>query len=752
MLSVLPQSFLNRVLLSVGILCSVMTVGTSHAQDFLPPDQAFVLNSQSLSEDQAQLQWKIAEDYYLYHQKFQVLEQGKAVKLSLPKGQPKQDPTFGLTDVHYNHVTASFKTQPNQQYQVIWQGCASSGLCYPPQRKTLQTDEYGLLLLEQKQSLSSFRTTANQSPFGQNKASSLAQNDVVQTVETSKSDLNPTASQPMASQAETAKSKNATEQNKTANTASNKHQTMQPAENPKAGESSVKSPASQPLTSHAKIGTMATTATNPASATTTPLADEREQEIATHSVASQAVSSDATSAMSADSEIASTAVAQPNMATMPVAMQNGSLQNPSKISLNNDQTFLNLLNQHHMGFNLLLFLGFGILLAFLPCSLPLIPILSSVLIQQQKGYRAMLIALVFVLSMASVYAVMGILVSSLGYGFQRFFQQAWVLVLFSSLFVLFAFNLFGYFELSLPQKWLNHLNQLHHKQQGGQVGSAAVMGVLSALIVGPCMSAPLAGALIYVSQLQNYVLGAIYLFALGLGIGIPVFIVSVFGTRFIPKAGEWMNHLKVLFGFLMLAMAVYFIRPLLQIEWYQGLLALISLITVAYIAYLIWKAEKHIAKISLTVLAVVLSSFAVSQIQQAWFSQKNNQLVASEQRVIWQKVRTKAEFEQALQHAQQQAITAQQPILVDVYADWCVACQPIERQILPRQDVQAVLQKHQRIKLDLTDYEESQDTILQQWQILGPPTMLFIDGNGQEYRDLRLTGAFTAEDLKSRLP
>lgn len=149
---------------------------------------------------------------------------------------------------------------------------------------------------------------------------------------------------------------------------------------------------------------------------------------------------------------------------------------------------------------------------------------------------------------------------------------------------------------------------------------------------------------------------------------------------------------------------------------------------------------------------MVLSSFAVSQIQQAWFSQKNNQLVASEQRVIWQKVRTKAEFEQALQHAQQQAITAQQPILVDVYADWCVACQPIERQILPRQDVQAVLQKHQRIKLDLTDYDESQDEILQQWQILGPPTMLFIDGKGQEYRDLRLTGAFTAEDLKSRLP
>lgn len=750
MLSFAPSLFVQRVVIFGLLLSSVVFSTSAHSEDFLPPDQAFALQSQSMSEDQAQLQWTIADDYYLYHQKFKVTEQGKAVKLTLPKGQPKQDPTFGLTDVHYQSVTASFKTKPNQQYQVIWQGCASSGLCYPPQRKTLQTDEFGLLIQEQKKSLSSFRSTTSTMPFAQNKTSSFAQNDAVKAVEIEKNEvkqpINQVASQPVSSPAEaTAKSKAANENSKTtaANDTSSKSRNVDTKTNGKT-EASVQS-ASQPITSkNNEITKLATTAA-------------LGQALASDAMTSQNQANEvmASDAMSNDAEQQASATQNPDAMQSQNATQNqvqSQNQNPAKLSLNNDQAFLNLLNQQQMGLNLFLFLGFGILLAFLPCSLPLIPILSGVLIQQHKGYRAMIIALAFVVSMASVYAVMGVLVSSLGYGFQRFFQQAWVLVLFSSLFVVFALNLFGYFELSLPQKWLNRLNQLHHKQKGGQIGSAMVMGALSALIVGPCMSAPLAGALIYVSQLQNYVLGAIYLFALGLGIGIPVFIVSVFGTRFIPKAGEWMNHLKVLFGFLMLAMAVYFIRPLLQIEWYQGLLALISLITVAYIAYLIWKAEKHIAKISLTVLAVVLSSFAVSQIQQAWFSQKNNQLVASEQRVIWQKVRTKAEFEQALQHAQQQAITSQQPILVDVYADWCVACQPIERQILPRQDVQAVLQKHQRIKLDLTDYDESQDEILQQWQILGPPTMLFIDGKGQEYRDLRLTGAFTAEDLKSRLP
>lgn len=730
--------FFYRFVIFGLLLSSVLFNTQAHSEDFLPPDQAFVLQSQSMSEEQAQLQWTIADDYYLYHQKFKVLEQGKAVKLTLPKGQPKQDPTFGLVDVHYQNVTASFKTKPNQQYQVTWQGCASSGLCYPPQRKTLHTDEFGLLIQEQKKSLSSFRSTPSAMPFAQNKSNPFSQNDAIKTGESKKveekSVVNQSASQPVSSPTEmTAQDKAKNEKSKAVTVSDNSSQSRHVPTNVSTQKQQELQSTSQPITSKANDVT----------------------KLAQSAHFGQALESDERTSQDQASEVVvSNAMSSSDAIQRQQPMQNqmqSQTQNQAKMSWNNDQSFLNLLNKQQMGLNLFLFLGFGILLAFLPCSLPLIPILSGVLIQQHKGYRAMMIALAFVLSMASVYAVMGILVSSLGYGFQRFFQQAWVLVLFSSLFVLFAVNLFGYFELSLPQKWLNRLNQLHHKQQGGQIGSAVMMGGLSALIVGPCMSAPLAGALIYVSQLQNYMLGAIYLFALGLGIGIPVFIVSVFGTRFIPKAGEWMSHLKVLFGFLMLAMAVYFIRPLLQIEWYQGLLALISFTTLFYVAYLIWKAEKQIAKISLTLLAVILCSFAVSQIQKAWFSQKNNQLIATEQRLIWQKVRTKAEFEQALQQAQQQAMSLQQPILLDVYADWCVACQPIEQQILPRQDVQAILQNTQRIKLDLTDYDESQDHILQQWQILGPPTMLFINGQGQEYRDLRLTGAFTAEDLKSRL-
>ncbi|MDM1757130.1 protein-disulfide reductase DsbD [Acinetobacter sp. 256-1] len=428
-----------------------------------------------------------------------------------------------------------------------------------------------------------------------------------------------------------------------------------------------------------------------------------------------------------------------NAATPIPEQQNESLQN----ELNNDQFFLKLLNQQNIFLNILLFLALGILLAFLPCSLPLIPILSGILVQRSKGYKAAAIASTFVICMALVYGLMGVVVSQLGFGIQRWFQNPIFISVFAILFVVFALNLFGLYQISLPRGLLQRLDQLQQRQKGGTLVGAGMMGAISALIVGPCMSAPLAGALLYVSHLEQPVWGGFYLFLMGLGIGIPLFVASVFGSKYLPKPGLWMDRLKFSFGFVMLLMAVYFARPLLPSMIYFVLLAILLFAMTIYLFAIIRHVVQLPYKILVLVIALATASAGIWQTRQAL--QQMNAAEKLAQLHPWIKVSNAQQFEQVL------AQNTQKPIIIDVYADWCVACQPIEKEVFPRADVQAAVQDVVRIKLDLTHPEASQDALLKKWQILGPPTMIFLNAQQQEMRDLRLTGTFTAPQFLQKL-
>ena len=286
------------------------------------------------------------------------------------------------------------------------------------------------------------------------------------------------------------------------------------------------------------------------------------------------------------------------------------------------------------------------------------------------------------------------------------------------------------------------LDQWQQRQKGGTVVGSLIMGMIAALIVGPCMSAPLAGALLFVSQLPDAWMGASYLFVLGLGIGLPLFIACVFGAQYLPKPGIWMDRLKFTFGFVMLLLAVYFLRPLLPSVLY---LSMMGLFFVGMAIYILWKIRPNVTQTLTQLLLILLSLGTVVlggwHFKQAW-SQINT--AQAETRLVWKKVRTQDEFTAAL------AAVKGQPVLIDVYADWCVACQPIKKDVLPRTDVQAALQHAALVKLDLTEYDPSQDILLKEWQILGPPTMIFLDASHQEKREIRLTGTFSAEQLISR--
>ena len=407
-----------------------------------------------------------------------------------------------------------------------------------------------------------------------------------------------------------------------------------------------------------------------------------------------------------------------------------------------DQRWSEKLNEHSFAYSLVLFFGLGILLAFTPCSLPMLPILSSLIVRDRKGLAAWMIALAFVSSMALVYAILGLVASSAGLSFQRWLQQPSTLIAFAGLFIVFALNLFGVFELRLPQGIVTRLDRLQGMQKGGSLVSASIMGMLSALLVGPCMTAPLAGALLFISQTQQQWQGAILLFFLGFGMGTPLLLASVLGSRVLPKAGQWMNQVKILFGFIMLAVALYFLRPLLSGAWLNAFGCLLALSFIAYVVARLWQSHTRMKYLYVGVLLLCIPALMYSQYQ---FFVSNQNITANEKQ-LWQVARNSTEFHQILANA-----TSNQAIVIDVYADWCVACQPIEHRILKSAAVQQSLSNVTRIKLDLSQYDASHQALLNEWEILGPPTYLFLNAAQQEIRGLRLTGAFSEADLLQRL-
>ena len=667
-----------RYLLRLGLssLLAVTSIHTLANTDFLPPEQAFSFSAESLNSKTVQLHWKIAPHYYLYHDQFKVSLQQKPLKLNLPASVEKDDPNFGLTQVHYGNVSTQISVQPNSQYLVTWQGCSSDGLCYPLQRRNITTDADGLL----GQTNTAGKKTLIESSQSQNNSFENKAETVVKTAP-------PTPTQ-------STNTKIAADQ----------------------------SPASS-------------------SAQATQVTNKTDQEQSASSAPSTAQLTTSTTDHLSVSSVANL----PATAENSVSPAQTAQSEISVFQLNNDQGFLQLLSPDHLGLNLVIFFLLGVLLAFLPCSLPLIPILSGIIVQKARGYRAIVIALSFVVSMALVYALMGMLVAEIGYSFQRWFQNPVVIGIFAIIFIALALNLFGLYKLTLPQSILHKLDHLQSKQQGGTLFGAVIMGILSALIVGPCMSAPLAGALLFVSQSHDPVLGSIYMFILGLGIGLPLFIASVFGAKYLPKPGLWMDRIKIGFGFVMLMVALYFIRPMLGSMFYAAAFALLCLILAGYLFKIRSSADSKNAKIVMLILAVLSLLGAAYNINSAIHAY---QVKHSAQALLtWQKVRTAEQFEQAIQAAKLQ----KRPILIDVYADWCTACQPIENEVLPRADVQLAMENFTLIKLDLTQNDPSQDLILQQHEILGPPTMLFLDANAQELRQLRLTGTFSAKKFIHQL-
>ncbi|MGV8864537.1 MAG: protein-disulfide reductase DsbD [Pseudomonas sp.] len=417
-----------------------------------------------------------------------------------------------------------------------------------------------------------------------------------------------------------------------------------------------------------------------------------------------------------------------------------------------DQSLATSLQQRSFGWSLLIFFGLGLLLAFTPCSLPMLPILAGVVVGSGASpKRGFALASSYVLSMALVYAGLGVLAALLGGNLQALLQQPWLLGSFAALFVVLALPMFGFFELQLPAFVRDRLENAGRQRSGGSLVGAGVLGALSGLMVGPCMTAPLAGALLYIAQSGNAVHGGLVLFVMGLGIGVPLLLLVTVGNRFLPKPGAWMNVLKGVFGFLFLGTALLMARSLLNESLWVGLWGALLLI-VAYAGVMQVRQLKRGGLIfgpgalvigfwgALMLIGAAGGADDPLRPLHVYSAARQATTLTAAQPSSYTKINDPATLQKQLDAAKAQG----QWVLVDYYADWCVSCKIMDKQVFAQPEVQAALKDVRWLKLDVTTDNDASHALLSRYKVPGPPTLLWIGPHGEELRDRRITGEVDA--------
>ncbi|WP_437881721.1 protein-disulfide reductase DsbD [Pseudomonas sp. LRF_L74] len=400
---------------------------------------------------------------------------------------------------------------------------------------------------------------------------------------------------------------------------------------------------------------------------------------------------------------------------------------------------------------LLLFFLAGIGLALTPCVLPMLPILSGVVLRGQSGgLRGLSLSLAYVLPMAASFAVLGALMGLFGaqLNLQARLQSAWVLVPFAAFFVAFALAMFGVYELRLPRFISEPLDRLAGNARGGSIWGAAVLGVLSSLLVSPCVSAPLAGALLYISSSGDALGGGFKLFALGLGMGAPLIVIATGGGALLPRSGGWMIAVRNLFGVLLLGVAVWLLERVLPGP--LGL-ALWALLAVGIGIALIRLGLRHggTARVLALLGGALLLAYALTGAIGAsrGGSDPLRPWAGKLETGQWQTISDPRELDAALAAAAK----AGQPLLLDWYADWCISCKVIEREVFTAPEVVRQLDGLRLIRFDITDSTVEQRALLDRYKLFGPPAILFFDARGKENQDARVIGEIDAKGFSAKL-
>ena len=442
-----------------------------------------------------------------------------------------------------------------------------------------------------------------------------------------------------------------------------------------------------------------------------------------------------------------------NLALSSVTLETttGSAKNITKTPENSiEQIFVS----HNWSMILLTFFGFGLLLSFTPCILPMVPVLSGIIIGHGKNIttrKAFFLSLSYVLSMSITYALVGAVVAKLGANLQISMQSPWAIGLFSLVFVLLALSMFGFYEFKLPNSWQAKIAGSSRSQRGGHYLGAAVMGCLSTLILSPCVTAPLIGVLTYIAQTGNVLLGMLTLFVLSLGMGTPLLLIGTSAGKWLPESGNWMNAVKAFFGILLIAVAIYLLGRIIPTTVTMGLWGSLLIFSGIYAGALssakttLEQFCQSVGVISLAYGLLILTGASMGSTNPLQPLAKMQTSSAVSSTITTQQIQTLDSIEKAISQAKGT------PVMLDFYADWCASCKIMEATTFKDPQVIKALNHFLVIKIDVTANNADDKAIMNHFNIVAPPAFVFFNAKGEQRTDLSRVGELSSDDFLQTL-
>lgn len=730
----------------LGLWLLLLTFCVQAQGGLLPADKALAFKAEVVN-DEILLHWKIAKGYYLYKEKISILADSpeRLGKVKFPKAKVKNDEFFGNIGTYRNNVTVSVPVLPGKEKSILlsvsYQGCADvDDVCYPTIKKSVKLD------------ISKFYQPPPSLVGGAFDFFSQAQNEAKSLLNTV---LPSGASEPLHPDeafrfTTVVKDKNTVLARWDIRKDYYLYHNKFAFEAKGAALGEIIIPAGKvkndPLFGVVETHTDKLEIVIPLKNTQTPnpVLTVKYQGCWEGGVCyppqEKSVNIDLSSAKGGTQVSAPTKVSTPT--------------NPL---LNEADQITAMLQHDNILWVLLSFFGFGLLLSLTPCVFPMIPILSGIIIGQEGAIstkRAVMISIVFVLAMSATYSTAGVLAGYFGENLQALFQTPWILVVFSLVFVALAFSMFGFYQIQLPKKLQTKITNISNKQTGGHFLGVAIMGLLSALIVGPCVAPPLAGALIYIGQTGDAALGGLSLFVLSIGMGVPLILIGA-GVSKLPRAGAWMDNIKYIFGILMLAVAIYLLDRIIPPIASLALWA--SLATIAPIAMGALNTQRSDSTPWQRIFkAIGLIILGYGILLWGLVARGGGDMLAplsdwggaptEQTHIQFSKVTSNAELNQVLTTSKNNG----QIVMLDFYAEWCIACKELERFVFADAEVVAGMKNVITLQADVTKNNADDKALMRRFDIVGPPAILFFK-DGVENRSQRIIGEISAKKFLQHL-
>ncbi|EIC27933.1 MULTISPECIES: protein-disulfide reductase DsbD [Methylomicrobium] len=702
-----------------------------NGEDLLPPDQAFKVSALALSRGQLEFSWNIAEGFSLYRKNLRFESRTEGVELGtprLPEGKTLHDEVLGDT-VHYrNKLTVPVPVKAGDAIRSVsvlarYQGCSDEGVCYPPQKKTL---DIALPVVAAAVSANPLQNLVK----GIAGLASSAQEDLLppdQAFQFSAAVGDPNTLQVnwrIAPGYYMYRDKTKLELIEAGGTALDIYEMPrgEPKDDPEFGQVEV-------------------------------FHDELSFDLPLRrgGQAAQTVTLKASYQGCAERGVCYPPMSKTVRLDLPVAQRMAAATAKPQAPVSEQDRIVQLLKHDSLGMTLASFFGFGLLLSFTPCIFPMIPILSGIIVGHRAitTLRAFLLSLSYVVASALTYTLFGVLAALFGGNLQTTFQQPWIIAVFSAVFVLLSLSMFGFYHLELPKSWQAGLHNSSERHRDGSLWGAAIMGSLSSLIVGPCVAAPLAAALIYIGQTGDAVLGGSALFAMGMGMGAPLLLVGASAGKLLPKAGGWLNATKGVFGVIMLAMAVWMLSRILPPAVSMLLWAMLLIIPSIYLSAIdplpehssgwrkLWKGVGLIMLAYGLLLLIGVSGGATNPLKPLQGVLISGASAGARQEgIVFRRVANLRELEQRIEEASAQG----RYVMLDFYADWCISCKEMEAYTFTDPKVKQALADFVLLQADVTENSEQDQALLAKFKLIGPPAILFFGPDRQERAAQRVIG------------